>query len=153
MTSLSETAGRCGHRLVCGEDDLLKVSGVPDKGTDVAELMHKPRGVDCLAKTPWELRPPRSTPAADFLDNSEVGWPELFRRGNNVCQTWGSTVAFHGVAPMMPGDTKLLTEAATATVLLNHPFLVSCTVEFSDDTCVPLNTRGNKSRQTEKENT
>ena len=93
-----------GHRAIYLENDLLRVCILPDKGADIAELIHKPSGVDCLAKTPWGLKPPGAAPATDFLENYEGGWQEMFPSSNDACEVRGHAIPFHGETPLLPWE-------------------------------------------------
>ena len=95
-----------GHRAIYLENDLLRVCILPDKGADIAELIHKPSGVDCLAKTPWGLKPPGAAPATDFLENYEGGWQEMFPSSNDACEVRGQAIPFHGETPLLPWDVR-----------------------------------------------
>ena len=99
-----------GHRAITLENDLLRVTILPDKGADIAELIHKPSGVDCLAKTPWGLKPPGAAPATDFLDNYEGGWQEMFPSSNDACEVRGQAIPFHGETPLLPWEVEILAE-------------------------------------------
>ena len=99
-----------GHRAIYLENDLLRVCILPDKGADIAELIQKPSGVDCLAKTPWGLKPPGAAPATDFLENYEGGWQEMFPSSNDACEVRGHVIPFHGETPLLPWDYEILAE-------------------------------------------
>lgn len=98
------------HRALFLENELLRVCILPDKGADIAELVHKPSGVDCLAKTPWGLKPPGDTPQTDFLDNYEGGWQEMFPSSNAACEVRGRAIPFHGETPLLPWEVEVLKE-------------------------------------------
>ena len=100
-----------GHRAVYLENDLLRACILPDKGADIVELIHKPSSVDCLAKTPWGLKPPGSAPATDFLENYEGGWQELFPSSDEACVVQGQAIPFHGETPLLPWETEVLADA------------------------------------------
>jgi galactose mutarotase-like enzyme len=90
-----------GHRALYLENDALKVTVLPDKGADVYEFVHKPSGVDFLMKTPEGLRPPSEEPPADFLDNYEGGWQELFPNAGDPCEYEGISLRFHGEVALL----------------------------------------------------
>jgi len=93
-----------GHPAVWLENDLLKVTVLPEKGADIYELIHKPSGVDFLLKTPDGLRPPGDRPATDFLENYAGGWQELFPNANDACNYRGQVLPFHGEVALLAWD-------------------------------------------------
>ena len=100
-----------GHRAIYLENDLLRITVLPDKGADIAELIHKPSGVDCLMKSPSGLKPPGPGPATGFLENYEGGWQEMFPSSNDACEVGGRAIPFHGETPLLPWDDEVLVEA------------------------------------------
>jgi len=108
-----------GHRALWLDNDLLRISILPDKGADIYELVYLPAGVDFLMKTPSGLKPagrqsggsyPQGV-SPDFLDNYEGGWQELFPNpGDSVMYAWGGALQddrqvelpFHGETPLLP---------------------------------------------------
>ncbi|MDI7276137.1 MAG: DUF4432 domain-containing protein, partial [Anaerolineae bacterium] len=62
-----------GHTALWLENDLLRLTVLPEKGSDIWEFVHKPTGIDLLLKTPAGLRPPGPQPVTDFLENYEGG--------------------------------------------------------------------------------
>ncbi len=90
-----------GHRALYLENDTLKITVLPNKGADVYELVHKPSGVDFLMKTPQGLRSPGEEPPADFLDNYEGGWQELFPNAGDSCEHGGVPLRFHGEVALL----------------------------------------------------
>ncbi len=91
-----------GHRAVLLENDRLRVVVLPEKGADVYALVHKASGIDVLMKTPQGLRPPGDAPPADFLENYEGGWQELFPSANDACEYRGQSIPFHGEVALLP---------------------------------------------------
>jgi len=98
-----------GHRALWLENDLLRISVLPDKGADIYELIYQPTGVDFLMKTPSGLKP--AGRPSDFLENYEGGWQELFPNpGDSVIYSWGGVLEedrrvelpFHGETPLLP---------------------------------------------------
>lgn len=72
-----------GHRVVVLENELLRVSVLASKGTDVVEFLHKPTDTDFMWRAPGErsaadlaaVRGPQ--PAGPFLDQYLGGWHEM----------------------------------------------------------------------------
>jgi galactose mutarotase-like enzyme len=93
MVSIEPVAG---HRAVVLQSDRLRVTVLPEKGADIYALVERSSGVDALMKTPWGLRPPAATGPADFLENYEGAWQELFPSANDACDYQGCSIPFHG---------------------------------------------------------
>jgi len=93
MISLEMVAG---HKAVALQSDRLRVVVLPEKGADIYAMIDRASGVDALMKTPWGLRPPAGGPPADFLDNYEGAWQELFPSANTACQVGDRAIPFHG---------------------------------------------------------
>ena len=85
-----------GHTAVTLENDRLSVVVLPGKGADIFSMVHKPSGIDALMKTPWGLKPASGSPQAEFLENYEGAWQELFPNANDACKVEGRTIPFHG---------------------------------------------------------
>ena len=106
-----------GWRAITLENDLLRVTVLPDKGADVVELLHLPTGVDVLFKAPWGLRPPGAPPreeadGLEFIGNYEGGWQELLPNANDACAYDGVELPFHGEVALLPWEAEQL-DAAT----------------------------------------
>ena len=106
LSKMLTTGTIAGHEAVTLENDVLRVTVLPRKGADIYSLVHKPSGVDVLMKTPWGLKPPGDKPPADFLQNYEGAWQEIFPSGNDACEYRGATIPFHGEAALLPWDWR-----------------------------------------------
>lgn len=96
-----------GHAAVVLENELLRVVVLPGKGADISQIMYKPSGIDFLMKTPSGLQPPGAAPPADFLENYEGGWQELFPNANDACTYAGQIIPFHGEVALLPWDCEV----------------------------------------------
>jgi len=95
-----------GHPSLTLENQTLQVTVLPEKGADIYALVYKPAGIDVLMKTPWGLHPPADRPPADFLDNYEGGWQELFPSVNDACVVGGESIPFHGEVALLPWEVS-----------------------------------------------
>jgi galactose mutarotase-like enzyme len=96
-----------GWRAITLENELLRVTVLPEKGADVVELVHVPTGTDVLFKAPWGLRPPGAPPreeanGLEFIGNYEGGWQELLPNVNDACAYDGVELPFHGEVALLP---------------------------------------------------
>jgi galactose mutarotase-like enzyme len=111
---LSTVAG--WHALVL-ENELLRVSVLPEKGADIYSLVHVPSGVDVLFKAPWGLLPPGAPPrdeadGLEFIGNYEGGWQELLPNANDACSHDGVELPFHGEVALLPWQADVLDESS-----------------------------------------
>jgi galactose mutarotase-like enzyme len=103
-----------GHTCLWMENDNLKLAVLPYKGADIAEFIHKPSGVQFLMRTPAGLQPPGEQPPADFLDNYEGGWQELFPNVNDACEYRGRSIPTHGEVALLPWEFQILQDDTQA---------------------------------------
>jgi len=96
-----------GHKAVWLENDLLRLVILPEKGADIPLIYHQPSGVQLLMQTPSGLQPPSSSPPADFLENYEGGWQELFPNANEACEVNEKNLPFHGEVALLPWDYQV----------------------------------------------
>jgi hypothetical protein len=118
------------HRAVWLENAHLKVGVLPRKGADIVEFCYKPAGVEFLMKTPAGLRPPGASPPADFLENYEGGWQELFPNPGDACEyrdRQGNLrqLPFHGEAALLPWQETVERDDETGTAVR---FAVHCQI-------------------------
>jgi hypothetical protein len=89
-----------GHASCWLEDEHVRIGILPGKGADIFDLAYRssahPEPIQLLMQTPWGLKPPGQHPQADFLENYEGGWQELFPNANDGCQYRGQAIPFHG---------------------------------------------------------
>ncbi|MBI1280946.1 MAG: DUF4432 family protein [Anaerolineaceae bacterium] len=123
MTCRITTGSEAGHKALYLENDLLRITVLPEKGADIYTFLHKPSGIDFLWKNPIGLWPPGS-PAHDgsadmgFLQNYEGCWQELFPSCNGPTTYNGQTIPFHGEVVTLPWEYQVETE--TDEVLAVH---------------------------------
>jgi hypothetical protein len=111
------TGSEAGHPAVYLENDLLKITVLPQKGADIYTFIYKPVGIDFLWKNPVGLWPPGS-PAHDgaggleFMENYEGCWQELFPSCNDPTTYNGNAVPFHGEVANLPWTYQIEEESA-----------------------------------------
>lgn len=97
-----------GLQVVVLENELLRISVLPDKGTDIFEFLYKPLDVDFMTVSPQGLRNPnRGLPtnahSSGFLhDYWEGGWMECFPNGGNPANYQGVEFGQHGEVHLIP---------------------------------------------------
>src|SRR6185369_6526758 len=103
------------HRALYLENDVLKITVLPDKGADLYAIVHKPSGIDFLWKNPVGLAPPGSPPQPgsgdlEFLWNYEGAWQELFPNCGTAVKYHDKTIPFHGEVALLPWSDEILTQ-------------------------------------------
>ncbi len=119
MTCQITTGTEAGHKALYLENDVLRITVLPEKGADIYAFLHKPSGIDFLWKNPIGLWPPGSPPhdgSADmgFLQNYEGCWQELFPSCNGPTTYNGQTIPFHGEVVTLPWQYQIETESDEA---------------------------------------
>jgi hypothetical protein len=92
------------------ENELLRVTVLAGKGTDIIEFLYKPKDMDVLwhsfngVRNPFE-RASRPHPGASFLDTYPGGWQELFPSIGDNCDYLGAPLGMHGEVCHIPWTT------------------------------------------------
>ena len=102
-------------RIAVLENDLLRVSVLIDKGTDIFELLYKPRDIDFMWLSPWGIKTPASfvpTVSAregNFMDYYEGGWQEILPNFGYGGTFFGPVEeGLHGEICLLPWDLQVL---------------------------------------------
>jgi len=105
-----------GHRCVTLENELLRVTVLADKGTDIYEFLYKPRDVDFMWRTWLGLRershflPTSARDTGAHMDYYEGGWQELFPNCGAASFHQGVDVGQHGEVLLLPWDYAIVTD-------------------------------------------
>ena len=98
-----------GLRTLVMENELLRVSVLLDKGTDIYEFLYKPLDVDFMWRGPTPLRDPRTFASTiqredgNFMDYYFGGWQEIFPSGGAPHYTYkGAELGQHGEVSIIP---------------------------------------------------
>ena len=103
-----------GLRTVTLENELLRVSVLADKGSDIFEFLYKPLDVDFMWRSPWGVRNPATFVATDhhkasaFLDYYEGGWQDCLPSGGNPGEYQGLPFGAHGETPTIPWEYRIV---------------------------------------------
>ena len=103
-----------GLRTVTLENELLRVSILADKGTDIFEFLYKPLDVDFMWRSPWGVRNPATFVATShhnasaFLDFYEGGWQDCMPTGGDPCEYRGIPFGAHGETSTIPWEYCIL---------------------------------------------
>jgi hypothetical protein len=132
-----------GLRTLTLENELLRVTFLVDKGTDVIEFLHKPTDTDFMWRSPLGVRNPATyvpTVAREdgaFLDYYEGGWQECLPTGGNRVETAGTVFGLHGEASLMPWEYAVLQDEPGQVAVrfwvrtVRAPFLIEKTVTLA----------------------
>ena len=109
---LTETVYR-GLRALTMENEVLRVTILVDKGTDIFEFLHKPTDTDFMWRSPLGVRP--AAPFAPtnfradgpFLDHYFGGWQECFPVGGYPTTYAEGEFGLHGETPLMPWNMRI----------------------------------------------
>jgi hypothetical protein len=103
-----------GLQTLTLENELLRVTFLVDKGTDVYEFLHKPTDTDFMWRSPLGVRDPSkfvpsiARPDGAFLDFYEGGWQECLPTGGNALEYAGTVFGLHGEVSLMPWSYAVL---------------------------------------------
>lgn len=99
-----------GLRTLSIENELIKVSVLPDKGTDIFEFVYKPKDLDFMwhsffgVRNPAKYVPTVNHPYGNFLDYYEGGWQEMFPNIGMPCEYKGAPLGVHGEVSLLPWE-------------------------------------------------
>lgn len=103
-----------GLRTVTLENEIIRVSILVDKGTDIFEFLHKPTDTDFMWRSPLGVRNPATfvptipRPEGAFLDYYEGGWQECMPTGGNPAEYGGTSFGPHGEVCLIPWEHAIL---------------------------------------------
>ena len=106
-----------GHPVLWLENEQLRVGILPQKGADIFEFTYRPTGIQLLMRTPWGLKAPGDKLPAEFLENYEGGWQELFPNHGDACRFRGQVLPMHGEVALLPWKVQVLKNNATETCI------------------------------------
>jgi galactose mutarotase-like enzyme len=105
-----------GMRTLVLENELLRVTVLVDKGSDIVEFRYKPRDLDFLLFMPGGIRNPQhGVPSAftnsPFIDYYSGGWNEILPSGGPAVTYQGASFGQHGEISLIPWDYAILEDA------------------------------------------
>lgn len=102
-----------GLRTVTLENELIRVTVLADKGSDIIEFLHKPSDTDFMWRSPLGVRNPATfvptapRPEGAFLDYYPGGWQECLPSGGNPASYAGTSFGPHGELCLIPWEYTL----------------------------------------------
>ncbi len=103
-----------GLQSLIMENEILRITILVDKGTDIFEFLHKPTDTDFMWRSPLGVRNPLNFVATNsradgpFLDYYFGGWQECFPVGGYPTEFAGGEFGLHGEIPLMPWNMQIL---------------------------------------------
>lgn len=103
-----------GLRTVTIENELIRVTILADKGSDIVEFLHKPTDTDFMWRSPQGVRNPATyvptvpRPEGAFLDYYPGGWQECLPTGGGAARYAGTSFGPHGELCLLPWDYALV---------------------------------------------
>lgn len=134
-----------GYRALIIENEKLRLLVLADKGSDIVELLYKPKDVDFLWRSPVEVdgvNPNPVTRAHDsgaFLDVFEGGWQELLPSITAPTNYKGMNLGFHGEAMFLPWQYQMIEDSPErvsvrfSVRLRRAPLVVTKTITLNSD--------------------
>ena len=128
-----------GLRLLVIENEVIRVTILLDKGTDVYEFLHKPSDTDFMWRSPRGVRNPATftemiaSSVGPFTDYYEGGWQECMPNGGRVCTYKGAEMGLHGEVWGQPWNCRItqdepeIVQAKTWVRTVRTPFLLEKT--------------------------
>lgn len=103
-----------GLRTITLQNDLLRISILADKGTDIFEFLYKPLDVDFMWRSPNGVRNPATfVPTTHhaksaFFDFHEGGWQDCIPSGGQPVEYKGIPFGLHGETPTIPWEYQII---------------------------------------------
>ena len=100
------------------ENEIIRTTILVDKGTDIIELLYKPKDVDFMWRSPVEVDASNKNPVTRalesgyFLDVYEGGWQELLPSITTPTNYKGTYLGFHGEVMFLPWQYQILEDSA-----------------------------------------
>ncbi len=113
---ISDAWQLAGMRTLIIENELLRVSVLLDKGSDIVEFRYKPLDLDFLFFAPGGVRNPNrglvSAPNdGAFLDYFSGGWNEVLPNGGPAVTYKGAELGQHGEVSLIPWQCSIIEDS------------------------------------------
>ncbi|MEZ4766549.1 MAG: DUF4432 family protein [Calditrichia bacterium] len=106
-----------GMKTVVMENELLRITILADKGSDIYEFLYKPLDIDFMWRRPGELRnpnrglPTNATENGPFMDFYEGCWQEILPSGGPANVHNGIPYGQHGEVCNLPWRCEILNDS------------------------------------------
>lgn len=99
-----------GLKSLTMENEVLKIFILIDKGTDIIELIYKPKDIDFMWRSPKNFKEGQLN-RGDFLESYLGGWQEIVPNGGSPCLYRGASLGQHDQSPMVPWDYEIIEDS------------------------------------------
>lgn len=106
-----------GLKLITMENEKFKISILVGKGTDILEVVYKPKDTDFMWISPKNFS--SLDIKGNFLDNSNFletylgGWQEIIPNGGSPCIYKGASYGLHDETPKLPWNYEILKDTSS----------------------------------------
>jgi galactose mutarotase-like enzyme len=105
-----------GMKTIILENELLRVTVLADRGSDIVEFRYKPEDLDFLYFAPGGIRnPAHETPSAytdaPYLDFFSGGWNEILPNGGPLTIYKGARLGQHAEICLLPWEYSILNDS------------------------------------------
>lgn len=103
-----------GFRTVVMENELLRISILAEKGTDIFEFLYKPMDIDFMWRSPIGFHhpsnfvPSNSSTQGFFTDYYHGGWQEIFPQGGEASSCKEAEWGLHGEVSIIPWQYQII---------------------------------------------
>ena len=136
-----------GAEVATLENEHLSVKVVPEKGSDITEIVLKKRGLNLLYESPigfhrfGTLSPPMATSDSGFMDYYEGGWQDIVPNPGLSSSNRGAAWGLHGESSLLPWRAAVTDEGDVAklrvsTTLIRYPLHVDKTLSLPEGSSV-----------------
>jgi galactose mutarotase-like enzyme len=113
---ISDAWTLAGMRTLILENELLRVTILVEKGSDIVEFRYKPLDLDFLFFAPAGIRNPNRNPVSaptggPFLDYFSGGWNEILPNGGPPVTYRGAELGQHGEVSLIPWEYAILADS------------------------------------------
>ena len=136
-----------GAQVAVLENENLRVKVVPEKGSDIVEIVYKKRNLNLLYESPIGFRrfgavsAPSVTADSSFLDFYEGGWQDIVPNPGLVSSNRGASWGMHGESSLLPWSAAVADDGDRArlkvsTTLMRYPLRIEKTLTLSEGSSV-----------------
>jgi len=132
-----------GAEVAVLENEHLRVKVVPEKGSDIVEIVDKKRGLNLLYESPigfrrfGSLSPALATSDSGFIDYYEGGWQDVLPNPGLASSNRGASWGLHGESSLLPWRAAVADDGETAhlkvsTALIRYPLQIDKTLTLAE---------------------
>jgi galactose mutarotase-like enzyme len=118
-----------GMQTIVMENEKVRISILPDKGTEIYEFLYKPFDLDIMwlstkgIQNPFQFSNLGSDPSLSFIDFYSGAWQEVFPNGGPPSSSLGASFGQHEEVSLLPWDYRIIEDTQEKICV---EFLVQC---------------------------